>query len=80
GVTGRSDFDCYQSLATYGSHKNAQLNVTDTYLMDGAWVTGYAPSVNANSKLGWEKSVSMNIGVDFALWNRLRGSVEWFDR
>ena len=48
--------------------------------MDGAWVTGYAPSVNANSKLGWEKSVSMNIGVDFALWNRLRGSVEWFDR
>ena len=22
----------------------------------------------------------MNIGVDFALWNRLRGSVEWFDR
>ena len=23
---------------------------------DGAWVTGYAPSVNANSKLGWEKS------------------------
>lgn len=80
GVTGRSDFDCYQSLATYGSHKNAQLNVTDTYLMDGARVTGYAPSVNANSKLGWEKSVSMNIGVDFALWNRLRGSVEWFDR
>ncbi len=74
GVTGRSDFDAYKSLATYGSYYNS------SYLMDGNWVTGFAPSVNTNSKLGWEKSVSVNIGVDFALFNRLRGSVEYFDR
>ena len=36
--------------------------------------------MNANPELGWEKSLSVNIGVDFVLWNRLRGSIDWFDR
>lgn len=72
GVTGRSDFDAYKSLATYSSN--------GTYYVDGEWVTGYAPSVNANPELAWEKSSSTNYGVDFELWHRLRGSVEYFDR
>jgi len=72
GVTGRSDFDAYRSLATYSTSGN--------YLIDGAWVTGYAPSSNANPLLGWEKSTSANYGVDFMLFNRLHGSIEYFDR
>ncbi|MDO4320342.1 MAG: SusC/RagA family TonB-linked outer membrane protein [Bacteroidales bacterium] len=72
GVTGRSDFDAYRSLATYSTSGN--------YLIDGAWTTGYAPSSNANPKLGWEKSTSANYGVDFMLFNRLHGSIEYFDR
>ena len=73
GVTGRSDFNAYQSLATYST--NGQ------YYFDGEWVMGYAPSVNANPALGWEKLVSVNAGVDFSLFgNRLRGSVDWFVR
>lgn len=72
GVTGRSDFDAYKSLATY--------SINGSYFMDGEWVKGYAPSVNANANLGWEKSVSTNIGIDFVLWNRLRGSIDFFDR
>ena len=73
GVTGRSDFDAYQSTPTYSAN--------GAYYMDGQWVTGYAPSSNANSKLGWEKSKAFNIGLDFeALGSRLRGSVEYFDR
>lgn len=73
GVTGRSDFDPYQSLATYSSR--------GSYYIDNQWVTGYAPSVNDNPKLGWEKSTAFNIGLDFVLLNsRLRGSVEYFDR
>lgn len=72
GVTGRSDFGAYQSLATYSTRSQ--------YFIDGEWVNGYAPSNNANPLLGWEKSVSTNIGVDFVLWNRLRGSVDIFDR
>jgi TonB-linked SusC/RagA family outer membrane protein len=72
GVTGRSDFDTYLSMATYSTRGK--------YFMDGEWVQGYAPSVNANPDLAWEKSINTNIGVDFVLWNRLRGSVDYFDR
>lgn len=72
GVTGRSDFGAYQSLATYRTRSQ--------YFIDGEWVNGYAPSNNANPSLGWEKSISTNIGVDFDFWNRLRGSVDLFDR
>ncbi|MCQ2229418.1 MAG: SusC/RagA family TonB-linked outer membrane protein [Bacteroidales bacterium] len=72
GVTGRSDFDAYRSLATYTS--------SNSYFMDGQWVVGYAPSVNANPNLAWEKSTSANYGVDFELWHRIRGSIEYFDR
>lgn len=73
GVTGRSDFDAYKSLSTYSASGN--------YFIDGNWVTGYAPSVNANPNLGWEKLVSVNAGIDFVLFNsRLRGSFDWFNR
>lgn len=72
GVTGRSDFGAYQSLATYSTRGQ--------YFIDGEWVNGYAPSNNANPLLGWEKSISTNIGIDFVLWNRLRGSIDYFDR
>ncbi len=73
GVTGRSDFNAYQSLATYSGY--------GAYLIDGQWINGYAPSVNANPDLAWEKSTAFNVGVDFVAFNsRLRGSVEFFDR
>lgn len=72
GLTGRSDFDAYQSLATYSPN--------GSYLIDGSWITGYRPSNNANPELGWEKLSSFNIGVDFQLFNRLNGSIEYFDR
>lgn len=72
GVTGRSDFDAYQSLATYTNN--------GSYLIDGSWVTGYRPSNNANPELGWEKLSSANVGVDFMFFNRLYGTVEYYDR
>lgn len=72
GVTGRSDFDAYKSLATYSAN--------GTYLIDGQWVTGYRPSNNANPELGWEKLSSANYGIDFMFFNRIYGSIEYFDR
>lgn len=72
GVTGRSDFDAYQSISTYTNNGK--------YFIDGSWVTGYRPSNNANPQLSWEKSTSFNVGIDFMLWNRLNGSIEFFDR
>lgn len=72
GVTGRSDFDAYRSISTYTPN--------GMYNIDGTWINGYAPSSNANPDLGWEKSTSANIGVDFMFWNRVHGSIEYFDR
>lgn len=73
GVTGRSDFDAYRSMPTYSSN--------GSYFINNNWVTGFAPSANANPSLGWEKSKAFNLGVDFVtLQSRLRGSVEYFDR
>ncbi len=73
GVTGRSDFGAYQSMATYGPY--------GLYNINGEWIRGYAPSLNANPDLAWEKSTAFNIGIDFvAVNNRLRGSFEFFDR
>lgn len=73
GITGRSDFDPYQSLTTYST--------SGSYMMDGNWIKGYAPSSNANPDLAWEKLVSLNLGLDFVVFdNRLRGSIDAFDR
>ena len=73
GVTGRSDFNAYQSIATYSTR--------GAYLIDNQWINGYAPSLNANPDLAWEKSTAFNVGVDFVAQNsRLRGSIEYFDR
>lgn len=73
GETGRCDFDPYLTLVTYSPTNN-------NYLIDGEWVPGYNPTNNSNPLLAWEKATSLNIGVDFMFWNRLRGSVEYFDR
>ena len=73
GVTGRSDFNAYQSIATYSTR--------GAYLIDNQWINGYAPSLNANPDLAWEKSTAFNVCLDIvALNSRLRGSVEYFDR
>lgn len=72
GMTGRSDFDAYKALATYSTGGQ--------YLIDGNWMTGYRPSNNANPNLGWEELSSINVGVDFMFFNRLNGSIEYFDR
>ncbi len=59
GVTGRSDFDAYKSLSTYSSRSS--------YFLNNQWVVGYAPSLNANPDLAWEKSTAFNVGIDFVL-------------
>ena len=72
GITGRQPDEAYKSISTY--------TTGGTYLMDGTWVTGYQPSNNVNPELAWEKLSSMNYGIDFMFFNRLYGSIEYFDR
>ncbi|MBD5371290.1 MAG: SusC/RagA family TonB-linked outer membrane protein [Bacteroides sp.] len=81
GETGRSDFAAYQSLSTYSTPPDVLNWWQGTqYLMDGSWVQAYVPSNNANPLLGWEKVTSANYGIDFMLFNRLYGSIEYYDR
>lgn len=45
------------------------------------WVGDFGSSISnpPNSQLRWEKTVSTNVGVDFAFWNsRLSGSVDYY--
>lgn len=72
GLTGRSDFDPYKSVAMY--------DINNSYYMDGEWVVGYAPNGNSNPNLQWERNMAVNAGIDFDLWGRLRGSIEYYNR
>lgn len=74
GVTGRSGFARYTSLARYSPY--------GMYLNDeGEWVRVYGPGNNFNPNLQWERAIAYNIGLDFAMFdNRLTGSLDVFDR
>lgn len=56
----------YQALLNYGASYNGQ--------------AGSFPSQFGNNQLGWESSKTWNFGLDYGLFNRLTGSVEYFYR
>ena len=75
GVTGRSGFDRYSSLAKYSPF--------GMYINDeGKWVRVYGPgSPNPNPDLRWEKQHAYDAGIDFSLFDyKLTGSLDWFLR
>lgn len=74
GITGnQSGLDPYKTLQLYGT--------SGTYYDNGAWLTAYAISQNANPNLKWEETAMFNVGLDFYLFNnRVNGTVEWYDK
>lgn len=74
GVTGnQAGLDPYRTLQLYGT--------SGTYYDNGAWLTAYQISQNANPDLKWEETAMFNVGVDFFLFNnRLSGTIEWYDK
>lgn len=74
GETGRSGFPRYTSLSRYTGYGR--------YLNDeGQWIRVYGPANNYNANLRWEKAISYNVGIDFALFNnKLTGSLDAFNR
>lgn len=73
GVTGNQNFDSYKSLSTMGGYGQVYYN--------GKYYQGWAPNVNVNPDLKWEKGKNWNIGVDFSLFNNiLSGSMNYFNR
>lgn len=72
GVTGNQDFGNYLSLLLYSGYGYFPFNGT-TYQV-------YGPSQNVNPNLGWEKAVNFNAGIDFEIFSRLSGSVNYYVR
>lgn len=72
GITGNQDgIGEYKSLATIGIAgitKNA----------DGTWKNTYAQNQNPNPDLKWEETSQWNLGIDFSVFNRLHGSLEFY--
>lgn len=74
GVTGRSGFDKYISMAKYKGFGQY-------YSPTNGWIMGYGPDNNPNYDLGWEKQISYNLGFDYTLFeSRLSGSLDLFIR
>jgi len=74
GITGnQSGLDPYKTLQLYGT--------SGTYYDNGAWLTAYKISQNANPDLKWEETGMFNVGLDFYLFNeRVNGTLEWYDK
>lgn len=52
-----------------------------TAIVDGANATAFNPVNIANTGLKWERSIEMNPGIDFGLYNnRVTGSIEYYER
>ncbi|MBU2995852.1 TonB-dependent receptor [Cellulophaga baltica] len=68
GVTGNAAIGNFASLGLYG--------YGDDY--DGS--PGGTPSQLENTDLTWETQENFNIGLDFGIFDKINGTVEYFDR
>jgi TonB-linked SusC/RagA family outer membrane protein len=71
GITGNTAIAPYQT----------QGGLTSTnYAFGETPAFGYRPGLIANPTLGWEKSATLNFGLDFSLLSgKINGSVEWYN-
>jgi len=70
---------------SYGTTGNAEIGDFDWQPLIGfgydyAANPGGAPESIGNIFLTWEESAAFNIGLDFGLWNRIDGTIEYFNR
>lgn len=68
GTNGNQAVPPYAYLPTYGLGYNY-----DYYV-------GMVHNRLPNYDLGWEKNVTTNVAIEFGILQKIRGSVEWFDR
>ncbi|NLR58664.1 TonB-dependent receptor [Chitinophaga polysaccharea] len=62
-----------------GSYRTLSRLATTNYVFDGVTAVSVVPDILGNSKLKWETTSGLNLGIDFALWNnRLSGSIETY--
>ena len=72
GLTGNSEIDVYQSLATV---------TTSTLLLNGSRESYSYVSTLANPDLKWEKTAQFDVGFELGLWqNRLAFDVAYYNK
>ncbi len=76
GVTGNQDgIGEYKSLAILGVGSDSYYDpATDS------WKLAYSPTQNPNPDLKWESTAQANIGIDFGFFNRVSGSLEFYNK
>jgi TonB-dependent starch-binding outer membrane protein SusC len=72
GISGNSAIGAYETLATLSSTQVF-------YYLNGSSIAGNIPSAMGNTSLTWEKTASLNFGIDFGIIdNRISGSIDYF--
>ncbi|HLA56195.1 MAG TPA: TonB-dependent receptor [Flavobacterium sp.] len=76
GVTGNQDgIGEYKSLSILGVGNDSYYDpATDS------WSLAYSPTQNPNPDLKWESTSTLNLGLDFTLFNRVTGTFEWYQK
>ena len=67
GLNGNNGIAAYRA---YGVYSTAMYN----------GISGMLPSRPENQELSWEKNATWNLGLDFGFYNRVRGSVDVYER
>jgi iron complex outermembrane receptor protein len=76
GVTGnQSGVSSYASLPTLSSSGGGSSYYDVT---TGTFKPSYGFTRNANPDLKWESTAQTNIGIDFSLFNRITGTIDWY--
>ncbi len=76
GVTGNQRIPSFNYLERWTANQTASYYPISGSLAPGIWKSNYS-----NPSIKWEELRSLNIGVDFSLFNNvLDGSIEWYNR
>ncbi len=68
-----------QAIPPYGTLTQITGGVDRNYYFNNT-ALGFAPSSLGNPSLGWEKTTTLNFGVDFSVLNgRITGSIEYYN-
>ncbi len=77
GITGNQDgIGEYKSLPLIGQTNSDAYYDAETE----SWRMAYGPTQNPNPDLKWEQTAQLNVGLDFSIFNKINGVVEYYSK